>query len=47
MIQKKTSSALLASSDETKEFTYKDGTITFKYSAMGVDSTANLTKVEK
>ena len=43
---KKTSSALLASSDDTKEFTYKDGTITFKYSAMGVNSTANLTKVE-
>ena len=43
----KTSSAILASPAETKDFTYKNGTITFKYSAMGVDSTANLTKVEK
>lgn len=43
----KTSSAILASPAETKDFTYKDGKITFEYSAMGVDSTANLTKVEK
>lgn len=37
-----TQSALLASSDDTKEFTYKDGTISYKVSALGTTTTVNL-----
>lgn len=39
-----TRGALLASSDDTKEFTYKDGTISYKVSAMGATTTVNLKK---
>ena len=39
-----TSSALLASTDDTKEFTYKDGGISYKVSALGTTTTVNLKK---
>jgi len=35
-IQKKTGSAILASSDETKTFTYSDDTISYSVTALGV-----------
>lgn len=40
----KTGSALLASGDDTKEFTYKDGVISYEASAMGTTKTITLTK---
>lgn len=40
----KTGSALLASGDDTKEFTYKDGVISYEASAMGTTKTMKLTK---
>ena len=39
-----TGSALLASSAETKEFTYKDGQLTYEASAMGSTTTVRLEK---
>ena len=39
-----TKSALLASSDATKEFTYDGGTISYKVSAMGTTTTVKLKK---
>jgi len=36
--------ALLASSDDTKEFTYKDGVISYEASAMGTTKKVELTK---
>lgn len=42
----KTSSALLASGDDTKDFTYKDGVISYEVSAMGTTKTMKLTKSE-
>ncbi len=42
----KTDSALLASSSETKEFTYKDGVITYEASALGTKKTIELKKQE-
>lgn len=38
--------ALLASTDDTKDFTYKDGVITYDVSAMGVTQKVSLEKVE-
>lgn len=38
----KTDSALLASGDDTKTFTYKDGEITYEASAMGTTTTVHL-----
>lgn len=40
-----TDSALLASTDNTKEFTYKDGTISYKVSALRTMTTVNLERV--
>lgn len=40
----KTSGALMASSDETKDFTYEDGTISYSVSMMGVTTTLQLEK---
>ena len=42
----KTDSALLASSDETKEFTYENGKISYEASALGTTTTIELTKQE-
>jgi uncharacterized lipoprotein NlpE involved in copper resistance len=39
-----TKSALLASSDATKEFKYEAGTISYKVSALGTTTTVNLKK---
>lgn len=39
-----TKSAMLASGDDTKEFTYKDDTISYKVSALGTTTTVNLKK---
>ena len=39
-----TANALLASSDETKTFTYEDGQISYSVSAMGVTTTGKLEK---
>ena len=39
-----TDSALLASTDDTKEFTYKDNVISYKVSALGTTTTAKLKK---
>jgi uncharacterized lipoprotein NlpE involved in copper resistance len=39
-----TKSALLASSDATKEFKYEGGTISYKVSALGTTTTVNLKK---
>ncbi|GAB2746550.1 hypothetical protein GCM10027090_16660 [Sinomonas soli] len=39
-----TRSALLASSDATKEFTYQDGAISYKVSALGTTTTVKLKK---
>lgn len=41
---KQTSGALLASGDETKEFTYKDGQLSYKASALGSTTTVKLEK---
>lgn len=43
----KTDSAMLASQDETKEFTYKDGVISYEASAMGTTKTVKLEKQDK
>lgn len=40
----KTGMALLASSDDTKTFTYEGGEITFKLSAMGTTTTVHMAK---
>lgn len=40
----KTDSALLASGDETKTFTYSDGQITYDVTAMGITETVKLEK---
>jgi hypothetical protein len=40
--KEKTESALLASSDDTKEFTYKNGVISYEASAMGTTTTIKL-----
>lgn len=40
----KTSSALLASGDATKTFTYKDGTLSYEVTALGVTKTVTMTK---
>lgn len=40
----KTDLAMLASSDDTKEFTYKDGQVTYSVSAMGTTKTIKLKK---
>ena len=40
----KTSSALLASGDATKTFTYKDGTLSYEVTAMGVTKTVTMKK---
>lgn len=42
--KEKTSSAMLASGDDTKTFTYKDGQISYSVSALGVTSTVILEK---
>lgn len=39
-----TDSALLASTDDTKEFTYADNTISYKVSALGTTTTVKLEK---
>ena len=44
MIKEKTGMALLASSDDTKEFTYKDGVISYEASAMGTTKKVELTQ---
>ena len=41
----KTSSALLASGDATKTFTYSDGKLSYSVSALGVTQTVELEKV--
>lgn len=43
----KTQSALLASSDETKDFAYKDGKISYEVSAMGTTTTMELEKADE
>lgn len=43
----KTQSALLASSDETKDFAYKDGKISYEVSAMGATTTMELEKADE
>ncbi|MDO4468690.1 MAG: hypothetical protein Q4C84_02470 [Bacillota bacterium] len=40
----KTDAALLASGDDTKDFTYKDGKISYQASAMGTTTTMELEK---
>ena len=45
--KEKTDSALLASTDDTKEFTYKNGKISYEVSAMGTTSTVELTQTSK
>lgn len=40
----KTASALLASSDDTKTFTYKDGEISYEVTALGTTMTVRLAK---
>lgn len=42
----KTEAALLASTADTKEFTYKNGEITYEASAMGSTTTVRLEKQE-
>lgn len=42
--KEKTDNALLASGDDTKEFTYKDGVISYEASMMGVTKTVKLEK---
>ena len=38
------SSALMASQDETKDFSYKDGVLSYKASAMGTTKTVEMKK---
>ncbi len=40
--KERTSSALMASGDDTKVFTYQDGTISFSLTAMGVTTTVKM-----
>lgn len=42
--KEKTKTSLLASSDETKTFTYEDGVISYSVSAMGMTQTVKLEK---
>lgn len=42
--KEKTDTALMASGDDTKEFTYKDGVISYEVSMMGVTKTIELEK---
>ena len=42
--KEKTGSALLASGDDTKEFTYKNGVISYEASALGTTKTVELKK---
>ena len=42
----KTASALLASGDDTKTFTYEDGIISYEASALGTTQTVKLEKVQ-
>ena len=42
--QEKTASALLASSDDTKDFSYSNGKISYKASALGTTTTVELSK---
>lgn len=44
--KEETDTALLASTDDTKEFTYKDGVISYEASALGTTTTVKLSKVE-
>ena len=41
-----TDSALMASTSDTKEFTYQNGVLSFEASAMGVTTTVEMEKVE-
>lgn len=43
--KEKTDSAIMASSDDTKDFTYKDGKISYSVSLLGTTTTCELTKV--
>lgn len=42
--KEETDTALLASTDDTKDFTYKDGVISYEASALGTTKTVELTK---
>lgn len=42
--KEKTSTAILASGDDTKTFTYKDGQISYSVTALGVTTTVTLEK---
>lgn len=42
--KEETDSALLASTDDTKDFNYKDGIISYEASALGTTTTVELTK---
>lgn len=44
--KEQTDSALLASTDDTKEFSYKDGELTYEASALGTTNTMHLTRTE-
>lgn len=44
--KEETDSALLASTDDTKDFTYEDGVISYEASAFGTTTTVKLEKVE-
>ena len=44
--KEKTDTALLASTDDTKDFTYKDDIISYEVSAVGTTTTMELTKSE-
>lgn len=44
--KEETDTALLASTDDTKEFTYKDGVISYEASALGTTTTVELSRVE-
>lgn len=44
--KEETDSALLASTDDTKDFTYKDGIISYETSALGTTTTVKLSKTE-
>ena len=44
--KEETDTALLASTDDTKDFTYKDGVISYEASALGTTKTVELTKAK-
>lgn len=44
--KEETDTALLASTDDTKDFTYKDDVISYEVSAMGTTTTVELSKAE-